>query len=86
MKQLNYDIRTLILQNVRDNTAQRPTPEKITMAQYRYLCKLIKRKKITERFFKFLLSELYGEKDWRKLSYEQMYELIHILTFYKFNN
>lgn len=86
MKQLNYDTRTLILQNIRENTEQRPLPEKITMAQYRYLCKLIRRRKITKPFFQFLLSELYGERDWRKLSYQQMYELIHILTFYKFDN
>lgn len=61
-----------------------PEPSGITKTQYRYLCKLIKRKKITKPFFGFLLSELYHEKDWR-LSYAQMYELIHILTFYEYH-
>lgn len=83
MKQLNYDTRTLILQSLRDN-AERPSPDKITMTQYHYLCKLIRRKKITKPFFQFLLTELYGEKDWRKLTYDQMYELIHVLTYYNY--
>ena len=84
MKQLNYDSRTLILQNVRTAEKQ-PLPDKITSAQYNYLCKLIKRKKISKPFFEFLLNELYNETDWRNLSYEQMYELIHVLTFYKYH-
>ena len=85
MKQLNYDTRTLLLQNVRPDTQQQPLPDKITSAQYNYLCKLIKRKKISKPFFQFLLNELYGETDWQNLSYEQMYGLIHVLTFYKYH-
>ena len=84
MKQLNYDSRTLILQNVRTAEKQ-PVPEHYTKAQYIYLCKLIRRKKISKPFFEFLLNELYNETDWRNLSYEQMYELIHVLTFYKYH-
>ena len=84
MKMLNYDTRELLLQNIRQ-PEQRPVPEKITMAQYRLLCKLIKRKKITKPFFEFLLNELYRQKDWRRLTYKQMYELIHVLTFYEYH-
>ncbi len=85
MKMLNYDTRELLLQNIRQ-PEQRPVPEKITMAQYRLLCKLIKRKKITKPFFEFLLNELYRQKDWRRLSYSEMHELIHVLTFYEYSN
>ena len=45
---------------------------------------VLKRKRITEKFFLFLLTELYGEKDWKQLSYKQMYELIYILTHYDY--
>lgn len=83
MKMLNYDARTLILQNIKEPESH-PKPEKITMTQYNYLCKLIKRKKISKPFFQFLLKELYNEEDWRRLTYEQMYELIHVLTFYNY--
>ena len=79
MKQLNYDTRTLLLQNIRQ-PEKHPVPERYTHGQYQILCRLIKRKRITEKFFLFLLTELYGEKDWKQLSYKQMYELIYILT------
>lgn len=85
MKQINFDARTLLLQNIRQ-PEKSPEPTGITKTQYEYLCKLIKRKKITKPFFEFLLSELYREKDWRRLSYQQMYELIHILTYYDYKN
>lgn len=83
MKQINFDAKTLILQNIRQPEKQ-PVPEHYTPGQYRILCKLIRRKRITEKFFLFLLWELYNEKDWRRLSYKQMYELIHILTYYDY--
>jgi hypothetical protein len=82
MKLLNYDERTLILQNVR--SIVRETPTTYSKAQYNILCRLIKQKPITERFFNFLLLKLYGIQDWKKLNYEQMYELIHILTYYDY--
>lgn len=85
MKMLNYDTRTLLLQNIRQ-PEQRPVPEHYTQGQYQILCKLIRRKRITKKFFLFLLDELYGEKDWKQLKYEQMYELIHILTYYDYKN
>ncbi len=84
MKMLNYDTRALLLQNIRQ-PEKSPEPTRITKTQYEYLCKLIKRKKITKPFFEFLLSELYHEKDWRQLTYKQMYELIHVLTFYEYH-
>lgn len=83
MKQLNYDTRTLLLQNIRQ-PEKHPLPERYTHGQYQILCRLIKRKRITEKFFLFLLTELYGEKDWKQLSYKQMYELIYILTHYDY--
>lgn len=83
MKLLNYDVRTLILNNVR--SVVRETPPTYSKAQYNILCRLRKQKPITEQFFNFLLLRLYGLKDWKKLNYEQMYELIHILTFYNYN-
>ena len=85
MKQLNYSTRTLLLQNIRQ-PEKKPLPEHFTQSQYQILCKLIRRKRITQKFFSFLLWELYNEKDWRRLSYEQMYELIHILTYYDYKN
>lgn len=83
MKLLNYDAKTLILENVKPAEKQ-PVPEKITMAQYNYLCKLIRRKKISRQFFQFLLKEIFEETDWRKLTYRQMYFLIHILINYDY--
>ena len=82
MKLLNYDRRELIMQNVRCTTKE--TPSTYTKSQYRILCRLIKGKKIKKEFFQFLLSQLYDLSDWKQLNYEQMYELIHILTFYNY--
>ena len=82
MKLLNYDHRNLILQNLRCTTKE--TPSTYTESQYRILCRLIKQKKITKQFFEFLLLQLYDLSDWKQLDYSQMYELIHILTYYNY--
>ena len=82
MKLVNYDERTLILQNLRPDTRQ--VNNTYTKAQYRILCNLIRQKRITESFFMLVLSSLYGLNDWKQLSYEEMYELIHILTYYDY--
>lgn len=82
MKLLNYDRRELILQNVRSVTREVPTT--YTKSQYRILCNLIKQKHITKQFFDFLLLQLYGLSDWKQLNYSQMYDFIHVLTFYDY--
>lgn len=79
MKLINYDSRELILQNVRCPTKETPTAH--TKRQFCILCNLIRQKHITKQFFEILIFELYETKDWKKLTYNQMYELIHILTF-----
>ena len=82
MKLLNYDRRELILQNVR--TVTREVPVTYTKRQYCILCKLIRQKRITKQFFDFLLLQLYGLTDWKQLNYSQMYDFIHVLTFYDY--
>ena len=82
MKLLNYDYRDLIMKNVRCVTNENPV--KYTKSQYRILCRLIRQKPITKQFFDFLLLQLYELEDWKQLSYQQMYELIHILTYYNY--
>ena len=82
MKLLNYDHRELIMQNVRCTTKE--TPSTYTESQYKILCRLIRQKKIKKEFFQFLLLQLYDLNDWRQLDYSQMYELIHVLTFYDY--
>lgn len=82
MKLVNYDERTLILQNLRP--VARQVNNTYTKAQYRILCNLIRQKRITESFFMLVLSSLYGLNDWKQLNYEEMYELIHILTYYDY--
>lgn len=84
MKLLNYDNRTLIMQNVRSNT--REIPPTYTKSQYKILCNLIRQKHITKQFFDFLLLQLYDLTDWKQLDYLQMYQLIHILTFWNYEN
>lgn len=79
MKMLNYDSKYLIMQNLRPFT--QTVPDHYTESQYKILCRLIRQKKITKKFFDFLLLELYGLLDWKRLDYSQMYELIHILTY-----
>lgn len=79
MKMLNYDAKYLIMQNLRPVTKN--TPDHYTESQYKILCRLIHQKKITKKFFDFLLLELYQLKDWKQLNYNQMYELIHVLTY-----
>lgn len=87
MKLANYDTRALIYQRVRPDTRKdKEVPRTYTRAQYHILCRLIRQKKVTRQFFEFLLSSLFGLKDWKKLSYEQMYELIHVLTFWKYED
>lgn len=82
MKLANYDKRTLILNNLRTTPSCNNTT--YTKAQYYILCRLIRQKKITESFFNLLLSSLYNTTNWKKLTYKQMYELIHVLTFYNY--
>lgn len=81
MKMLNYDSKYLIMQNLRP--FEKTVPDHYTESQYKILCRIIRQKKVTEQFFDFLLLELYDLSDWKKLNYQQMYELIHILTYWK---
>lgn len=83
MKLMNYDERTLILQNVRQTS--KATPDTPTH-KYLILCNLIKQKHITEQFFKLIVSGLYGVEDWKKLNYSQIYELIHVLTYWNYHS
>ena len=82
MKLLNYDRRELILQNVR--SVKKEVPTTYTKSQYQILCNLIRQKHITKQFFDFLLLQLYGLTDWKQLNYSQMYDFIHVLTFYDY--
>lgn len=82
MKLLNYDRRELILQNVRN--VEKEVPATYTKSQYRILCNLIRQKHITKQFFDFLLLQLYDLTDWRELDYSQMYQLIHVLTYWNY--
>lgn len=84
MKLLNYDSKELIMQSLRSDTAQKEVPDHYTHTQYKILCRLIIQKRIKKQFFEFLLSELYQLSDWKELTYRQMYELIHILTYYNY--
>lgn len=85
MKLMNYDPRTLIYQNVRVDVQEvAEKPQTYTKSQYKILCNLIRQKKITRQFFDFLLESLFELKDWKQLDYEQMYEIIHILTFWNY--
>lgn len=74
----NYDTRTLILRNLR--TTSKELPSTYTPCQYRILCNIIIQKRITKKFFDFLLMELYGVSNWKELNYQQMYELIFVLN------
>ena len=83
MKLMNFDAKTLIYQNIR--TAERqPVPDSYTQSQYKILCNLIRQKNIEKQFFDFLLMELYDLSNWKELTYKQMFELSHILTFYNY--
>ena len=85
MKLMNYDPKTLIYQNVRSGVQDvEKKSQTYTKTQYDILCRLIKQKGITRQFFDFLLESLFELKDWKRLSYAQMFELIHILTFYNY--
>lgn len=83
MKLLNYDKRTLILQNVK-TTIPKKIPPTFTFRQYKILCNLIQRKKISKESFDIILDALFDLKDWRKLDYQQMYELIYVLTHWNY--
>ena len=85
VKLMNYDPKTLIYQNVRADVQKvQEKPQTFTKKQYDILCRLIQQKKVTEQFFNFLLESLFELKDWKLLNYEQMYELIHVLTFWNY--
>lgn len=83
MKLMNFDVRTLIMQNVK--TAERPPmPDTYSRSQYRILRKLIVQKRITEKFFRFIISGLFEKTDWKTLSYSEMYTLIYVLANYNY--
>lgn len=85
MKLMNYDTKTLIYQNIRADIREvREVPQNYTQTQIKILRRLIQQKEITEQFFNFLLESLFELKDWKQLNYKQMYELIHVLTFYNY--
>ena len=73
MKALNYDMRTLIMQNVK-SAEKKPLPDTYTKSQYRILRNLVIQKGITEKFFRFIMSGLFGKADWKTLTYSEMYE------------
>jgi len=83
VKLLNYDRKWLIYDHVRVPKSQ-PVPAGYTKAQYKILCRLIIRREIKKGFFDFLLESLFELRDWKQLNYEQMYELIHVLTFWDY--
>ena len=83
MKLMNYDREYLIMSNLRTVESQ-PKPSTHTQAQYKILCNLVVQKKISRRFFEFIVSELFGVDDWRKLDYYETYRLIHILTYFDY--
>lgn len=83
MKLMNYDAQTLIIQNVW--SVSRETPATYTDNQYRIRCNFNKAEAYHETVFDFLLLELYQLQDWKKLNYNQMYQLIHIFTFYDYS-
>ena len=83
MKLMNYDTKTLIMNNLR-TTEKESVSDGYTQCQYKILCNLIRQKGIEKRFFDFLLAELYNLSDWKQLNYKQMYELIHVLTFWDY--
>lgn len=83
MKLLNYDSKYLIMSNLRTAESQL-MPSSHTKAQYKILCNLIIQKKISRKFFEFIVSELYGVKDWKQLDYAQTYQLIHVLTYFDY--
>lgn len=87
MKLMNYDTKTLIYQNVRSSVQEvKEVSQTYTKKQYDILCRLIQQKKVTEQFFNFLLESLFELKDWKQLNYKQMYELIHVLTFWNYQS
>ncbi len=85
MKLVNFDAKTLIYQNLRSGVQEvKEKPQTFTKKQYDILCRLIQQKKITKHFFDVLLNSLFEITDWKQLNYEQMYELIHVLTFWNY--
>lgn len=85
MKLANYDIKTLIYQNLRPDVQKaQEQPQAYSKAQFNILCRLIRQKKISRQFFNFILSSLFEITEWKKLNYKQMYELIHVLTFWDY--
>ena len=79
MKQLNYDTKYLIYQNLKIKFVEQYVPVKYSQAQYRLLCRIIKQRHITKEFFDFLMVQLFDFTDWKNLNYKQMYQLIFIL-------
>lgn len=85
MKLMNYDKKELIYQNVSSRVQNiQENSQTYTKKQYDILCRLIQQKKVSEQFFSFLLESLFELKDWKQLNYKQMFELIHVLTFWDY--
>ena len=85
MKLMNYDKKDLIYQNMRTDIQNvQDKPQTYTKTQYNIICRLIQQKKITEQFFSLVLTSLFEITDWKQLNYKQMYELIHVLTFWDY--
>ncbi len=83
MKLINYDSRYLVYQNlITNNNCQ--APKEPSQTQIHILCRIITQKRISKKFFDFITESLFHTTDWKGLSYQQMYELIHVLTHYNY--
>lgn len=84
MRMINYSGKYLIMSNLRQKEVSQ-APTTYTKRQYQILCNLIIQKKITRKFFDFIIEQLFDITDWKQLDYNQMYELIHVLTYFDYN-
>lgn len=79
MKLINYSLDYLV-------ETQTPAPPKrpYSDCQFRILCRIIRRKKVSKDYFYGLLNELYSYHTVRQLSYEEMYHIIWLLNHWIF--
>lgn len=75
MKLMNYSLEYLI-----ESNTPAPPKQPYTACQYRILCEVIRRKKVTKEYFYTLIGRAYHCRSVEELDYGQMYRVIWILN------
>ena len=82
MKELNYELREIIYQNL-EQPKRQEIPSKPTKRQIEILQSIVIRKRMSKPFLEFVSECLFDTHDFSSFDYRMMYEFVYVLSRYK---